>query len=602
MAQEQRRLAAIAAADVVGYSRLMGRDESGTIARLREHRAQRLGPTLARHGGRVVKLLGDGLLIEFASAVEALSATIEFQQVMADANRDQSYDTAMAFRIGLHLGDVVVDDDDLYGDGVNIAARLESHAPAGGIVVSRAVHEAVAGRLNVTFADLGDLQLKNIERPIQAFGVSWSPADWKVSASSTAAPSIATPSGAEAPASAVGAAGLMASAGRKRMGLRAAAAVVGVVILAGAGYLAFAPKPPTSIAELPHLKADDLKRLLTERRAADAAAAEKKRLEEEAQRTADADAAAKRQADADLEKARHDRQKAEAELAKLKVDMEARRQPESAGQQQVAEAVARRAAEEEAQRKAEAEMVTLRQVEQDAQRKAAAEAENKRQADEALAKAQAARQKADEEAASRRQAEEKAEADAKLKVDAEAAAAAAQKQKAQAAAAENELRLGLTDRQRLQIALTSLGLDTRGTDGVFGPRSREMIAGWQQKVGAPATGFVTAAQRDQLFRSAAPAIARWGEEQKKFEEQKRLDNEKKKADDAKAAAPPPAAAPVPAAIAHPAQVAPAPAAAASPAGAYDGIYNGALSGGGFVAPRAASCGVHSVLRSPFTVR
>ena len=146
-----RRLAAILAADVVGYSRLMGRDENGTLARLREHRKQRLEPVLARHGGRLVKLTGDGALAEFPSAVDALSAAIEFQQAMAEANEDQPEDTAIVFRIGLHLGDLIVDGDDLYGDGVNVAARLEAEAPPGGIVVSGDVHEAVAGRLKATF-------------------------------------------------------------------------------------------------------------------------------------------------------------------------------------------------------------------------------------------------------------------------------------------------------------------------------------------------------------------------------------------------------------------------------------------------------------------
>ena len=144
LAREQRKLAAIIAADVVGYSRLMGRDESGTLARLREHRKQRFEPALARHGGRLVKLTGDGALVEFASAVDALSAAIEFQQTMAEANEHQSEDTAIVFRIGLHLGDLIVDGDDLYGDGVNVAARLEAEAPPGGIIVSRAVREAVA--------------------------------------------------------------------------------------------------------------------------------------------------------------------------------------------------------------------------------------------------------------------------------------------------------------------------------------------------------------------------------------------------------------------------------------------------------------------------
>src|SRR6188474_2826941 len=182
LAREQRKLAAIVAADVVGYSRLMGRDESATLARLRKNRSERLDPVLANYGGRLVKLTGDGALVEFASAVDALSAAIEFQQAMADANRDQPADTALVFRMGLHLGDLIVDGDDLYGDGVNVAARLEGEAPGGGIVVSGNVHDAVVGRVKATFDDLGRLALKNIERPIQAFCVRWNPVEWQASA------------------------------------------------------------------------------------------------------------------------------------------------------------------------------------------------------------------------------------------------------------------------------------------------------------------------------------------------------------------------------------------------------------------------------------
>ena len=190
MPREQRRLAAILAADVVGYSRLMGRDESGALARLREHRKQRFEPTLARHGGRLVKLTGDGALAEFPSAVDALGAAIEFQQSMAEANQGQTEDVAIVFRIGLHLGDLIVDGDDLYGDGVNVAARLEAEAPSGGIVISGDVHNAVTGRLKANFDDLGALSLKNIERPVQAFGVKWESADWQVTAPPVAAPPI----------------------------------------------------------------------------------------------------------------------------------------------------------------------------------------------------------------------------------------------------------------------------------------------------------------------------------------------------------------------------------------------------------------------------
>ncbi len=178
MTREQRRLAAIVAADVVGYSRLMGRDESGTLTRLREHRKQRFEPVLARYGGRLVKLTGDGALVEFASAVDALGAAIEFQQAMAEANQDQPEDARIVFRVGLHVGDLIVEGDDLYGDGVNVAARLEAEAPAGGILISRNVRDAVAGRVKATFEDLGGLSLKNIERPVRTFRVGWDPAAW----------------------------------------------------------------------------------------------------------------------------------------------------------------------------------------------------------------------------------------------------------------------------------------------------------------------------------------------------------------------------------------------------------------------------------------
>jgi adenylate cyclase len=173
----------------------MGRDESGTLARLRKDRSERLDPILTKYGGRLVKLTGDGALVEFASAVDALSAAIEFQQTMAETNARQPADTALVFRMGLHLGDIIVDGDDLYGDGVNIAARLEAEAPAGGIVISRNVHDAVAGRVKATFDDLGSLALKNIERPLQAFSVTWEPSNWQqaVVAEVPVAPTLQAP-------------------------------------------------------------------------------------------------------------------------------------------------------------------------------------------------------------------------------------------------------------------------------------------------------------------------------------------------------------------------------------------------------------------------
>src|SRR5262245_11669837 len=169
----------------------MGRDESGTVARLLEHLNQRLAPAATCRGGRVVRLKGDGSLVEFASAVDALAAAIAFQQTMIEANRGQPDDKAIVFRIGLHLGDVIVEGDDIYGDAVNVAARLEAEAPAGGIIVSRAVREAVTGRLKVSLHALGELALKNIERLIRAFRAEWSAEDWP--AHSVASQAAASP-------------------------------------------------------------------------------------------------------------------------------------------------------------------------------------------------------------------------------------------------------------------------------------------------------------------------------------------------------------------------------------------------------------------------
>ncbi|MDP1841485.1 MAG: protein kinase [Reyranella sp.] len=346
-----------------------------------------------------------------------------------------------------------------------------------------------------------------------------------------------------------------------------------VLALAGGGYFALAPggKPAAPSVALQDLKVEDLERVLAERRKADAAAAEKKRLEEEAQRKAEADAAAKRTADTELADAQLKRQKAEEELAKLKADMEARRQAE-AGQREQASSAARRAAEETAQRKAEAEMAALRQAEDDARKKAAAETETKRQADEALVRAQAERQKAEAEASQKATAEAKQKAEASTKEVAEAEAAAADKKAAEAL--ESGLRLSSPDRQHIQVALTALGFDTRGNDGAFGPRSREMIANWQKARNQPATGFLNGAQNQALLKEAAPAVAKFDDDQKKIEDdKKKAEEEKKKADEeAKART---AAAAVPAAT----TVAPP---AAQGAGPSDGSYGGAanLSTGG----------------------
>ncbi|MDP6805731.1 MAG: adenylate/guanylate cyclase domain-containing protein [Rhodospirillales bacterium] len=169
--QVQRRLAAILAADVVGYSRLMGEDEEGTLAALTAHRAELIEPCIAEHRGRLVKTTGDGLLAEFASAVDAVRCAVAYQDGMRDRNAEVPNDRRIEFRIGVNLGDVMVQDDDVFGDGVNVAARLEGLAEPGRIVVSGKVHDEVRGKVEAAFNDLGPQRVKNIAEPVPAFGV-----------------------------------------------------------------------------------------------------------------------------------------------------------------------------------------------------------------------------------------------------------------------------------------------------------------------------------------------------------------------------------------------------------------------------------------------
>jgi TolB-like protein/class 3 adenylate cyclase len=165
-----RRLAAILAADVAGYSRLMGADEEGTLDRLKAIRAEVIDPSIAEHRGRIVKTTGDGLLVEFASVVDALRCATEWQRGMTERNAGTP-DNWVEFRIGINVGDVVVENDDIFGDGVNVAARLEALAESGGICVSARVQEDAAGRLNLTFEDLGEQNLKNIARPVRVYRI-----------------------------------------------------------------------------------------------------------------------------------------------------------------------------------------------------------------------------------------------------------------------------------------------------------------------------------------------------------------------------------------------------------------------------------------------
>src|SRR6266446_2075030 len=166
----ERRLSAILAADVAGYSRLMGADEAGTARVLREHRAT-IDPIVAGHGGRIVKTTGDGVLVEFPSIVAAVECAMAVQQLMAGRNKDVPRDRQMLFRIGINLGDVLIEGDDILGDGVNIAARLEGIAEPGGICISASAYDNVRGKVDAEFADLGDHQLKNIARPVRVYRV-----------------------------------------------------------------------------------------------------------------------------------------------------------------------------------------------------------------------------------------------------------------------------------------------------------------------------------------------------------------------------------------------------------------------------------------------
>jgi adenylate cyclase len=167
----ERRLAAILAADVVGYSRLMGQDEAGTLARLRAHRRELIDPKVAEHKGRIVKTTGDGILIEFPSVVEAVACAVAVQRGMIERNAGTSEDQRITFRVGVNLGDIIVEGEDIHGDGVNVAARLEALAEPGGISISGTVRDHIGDRLELAFVDLGDQSLKNIARPVRVHGV-----------------------------------------------------------------------------------------------------------------------------------------------------------------------------------------------------------------------------------------------------------------------------------------------------------------------------------------------------------------------------------------------------------------------------------------------
>ena len=188
-AHVERRLAAVLAADVAGYSRLMGADEEGTLARLNAHRREFLEPTIAEHRGRIVKRTGDGILLEFGSAVDAIRCAIQTQRGMAQRNAAVPADRRIEIRIGIHVGDIIIEEGDIFGDGVNIAARLESIAQPGGICISEDAHRQVRDKLNIAFDDAGEQQLKNITRPVRVYRIMFG----EDSATRPTAPALALP-------------------------------------------------------------------------------------------------------------------------------------------------------------------------------------------------------------------------------------------------------------------------------------------------------------------------------------------------------------------------------------------------------------------------
>ena len=165
--EPDRRIAAILAADMVGFSRLMGVDEIGTLTRLANARRDVVDPAISKHRGRIFKLMGDGMLVEFPSAVLALRCALEIQNTLGEQNRDRAADEQVVLRIGVHQGEVILLDGDLLGDGVNLAARLEPLAEPGGICISGRVYEDATGKMTIAAEDLGERQLKNIQRPVR---------------------------------------------------------------------------------------------------------------------------------------------------------------------------------------------------------------------------------------------------------------------------------------------------------------------------------------------------------------------------------------------------------------------------------------------------
>jgi adenylate cyclase len=249
MARDQRRLAAIVSADVAGYSRLMGRDESGTLAALKAHRRELIDPKIAEYGGRTVKTTGDGLLLEFPSVVEAVRCAVDVQRGIAERNAVVPAERRIEFRVGINVGDIILDGEDIYGDGVNIAARLQALSEPGQICVSKAVRDQVLDKLSFAFEELGAQQVKNIVRPVEVYRVLDS-----------------LPAAMAEPQPVVGRAGIFSRITRgARWGWLAGAATVVIIAAIAIGYGFIQPRgpavlagpPPMSVAVMPFTPASN---------------------------------------------------------------------------------------------------------------------------------------------------------------------------------------------------------------------------------------------------------------------------------------------------------------------------------------------------------